>query len=192
MSDKKVLIAYGSRYGSTEEISQEIGKILENKGLEVQLLDLKKTKSKNWPSLETFDGILVGSSIKITKWMKEPQAFLKKHKGELQKKEKILGMFVSSGFASVPENREKAVNDYLEKVMKKMGIEADIYDAFGGVFDFSESTRMGSIDKKMLKLAAKGMSKDFGLKFEEDGRNDLRDWDQIRGFAEKFAELMEV
>ncbi len=192
MAGKKVLIAYGTRYGSTEEISQKIAEILENKGLEVQLVDLKKTKSKEWPSLENFDGVLVGSSIKIFKWMNEPQEFLKKHKVEIQKRVKILGLFVSCGTASVPENCEKAKNDYLEKVMAKIGIEADIYDAFGGVYDFSESSRMGSLDKRMLKMGLKEMAKDSGIKYDEKGRNDFRDWDQIRSFAEKFAELMKT
>ena len=192
MANKKVLIAYGTRYGSTEEVSQEIAKMLENKGMEVQLLDLKKTKSKNWPSIEPFDGILVGSSIKIMKWMKEPQAFLKKYKEELQKKEKVLGIFISSGTAAVPEKREYARTEWIEKVMNKMGVEADIYDAFGGVFDFSESSRMGGMEKRMLKMAVKEMSKDLGLELDKNSRNDLRDWEQIRSFTEKFAELIGV
>lgn len=192
MANKKVLIAYGTRYGSTEEVSQEIAKMLENKGMEVQLLDLKKTKSKNWPSIESFDGILVGSSIKIMKWMKEPQAFLKKYKEELQKKEKALGIFISSGTAAVPEKREYARTEWIEKVMNKMGVEADIYDAFGGVFDFSESSRMGGMEKRMLKMAVKEMSKDLGLELDKNSRNDLRDWEQIRSFTEKFAELIGV
>lgn len=192
MANKKVLIAYGTRYGSTEEVSQEIAKMLENKGMEVQLLDLKKTKSKKWPSIEPFDGILVGSSIKIMKWMKEPQAFLKKHKEELQKKEKVLGIFISSGTAAVPEKREYARTEWIEKVLNKMGVEADIYDAFGGVFDFSESSRMGGMEKRMLKMAAKDMSKDLGIELDKNSKNDLRDWEQIRSFTEKFAELIGV
>ena len=43
---KKVLIAYGSRYGSTEEIVRAMVQILEKEGLETQLLDLRHTKQK--------------------------------------------------------------------------------------------------------------------------------------------------
>jgi menaquinone-dependent protoporphyrinogen oxidase len=199
MPGKKVLIAYGTRYGSTEEISQEIEKILKKEGLKVQLVDLKKTKSKEWPSLEPFDGVLVGSSIAMGKWMNEPQQFLKKHKMEIQKKEKILGMFVSCGSAMVdpssrkpiyPESCKNAKSDYLEKVMAKIGIEADIYEAFGGVFDFSESSRMGGFSKRMMKMGVKQMSKDYGIKIDENGKLDLRDWDQIQNFAGKFAAMV--
>lgn len=190
MAGKKVLIAYGTRYGSTEEISQEIGKTLEKEGLKVQLVDLKKTKSKEWPSLEPFDGVLVGSSIAIGKWMKEPQEFLKKHKAEIQKKEKILGLFVSCGSASFPETYEQGKSDYLEKVMAKIGIEADIYEAFGGVYDFSESSRVGGMAKRALKMASKQMNKQYGTRIDLNAKNDFRDWDQIQNFAKKFASLV--
>jgi len=63
----KVLIAYGTRFGSTEEISQEIVRILEKERIDSQLLDLQKTKLKEWLPLEGFDEVLVGSSIKIMK-----------------------------------------------------------------------------------------------------------------------------
>jgi menaquinone-dependent protoporphyrinogen oxidase len=190
MPGKKVLIAYGTRYGSTEEISQEIGKILKKDGLEVQIVDLKKTKSKEWPSLTTFDGVLVGSSVKMFRWMNEPQEFLKKNKAEIQKKEKILGVFVSCGLASVPETYEKAKCDEVEKVLTKIGIEPDIYDAFGGVYDFSKTSRMSSMDKRMIRMGAKQMEKDYGTKIDEDGKNDFRDWDQIQNFAKKFAAMV--
>lgn len=67
----KVLIAYGSRFGSTEEISIKISHTLEEQEIETHLLDLKKVKAKDWPSLEAFDGVLVGSGIRIGKWTKE-------------------------------------------------------------------------------------------------------------------------
>ena len=190
MTNKNVLIAYGSRYGSTEEISKEIAKVLENKGIEIQLIDLKKTKSKEWPSLESFDGVLVGSGIKIGKWMKEPKKFLEKHKDEFKKKEKLLGLFVSSGNASIPEKYQQAKTDYLEKVMTEIEIEADIYDAFGGVYDLSNSSKMGFLMKKMIKMAMKEITEETGIELNENARNDLRNWDQIRDFAEKFAGLV--
>lgn len=190
MPGKKVLIAYGTRYGSTGEISQEMGKTLEKEGLKVQLVDLKKTKSKEWPSLEPFDGVLVGSSIAIGKWMKEPQEFLKKHKAEIQKKEKIHGLFVSCGSASFPETYEQGKSDYLEKVMAKIGIEADIYEAFGGVYDFSESSRVGGMAKRALKMASNQMNKQYGPRIDLNAKNDFRDWDQIQNFAKKFASLV--
>jgi menaquinone-dependent protoporphyrinogen IX oxidase len=122
--------------------------------------------------------------------MKEPKRFLEKYKDEFKKNEKILGMFVSSGNASIPEKYQEAKTDYLNKVMADIGIEADIYDAFGGVYDLSESSKMGFLMKKMIKMAIKEMSEETGIELDENARNDLRNWDHIRDFAEKFAELV--
>ena len=77
---KKVLIAYGSRYGSTDEIARAMAQILEKEGLEIQLLDLRHTKQKQWPTLTSFDGILVGSGIKMFRWVGDATTFLKKHR----------------------------------------------------------------------------------------------------------------
>ncbi len=184
---KRVLILYGTRFGSTEEVSQEIAKILEKKGISSQVVNLRETKPKEWPSLEGVDGILVGSGIMMNKWTKEPEEFLKKHTNELSKG-KILGMFVCSGLAV--EDPQKARKMYVEDVSEKLGVNPNLYDAFGGVFDFSETSRMNFLEKKMFKSAVKASQKEGGMTIDENGKNDLRNWDQIRRFAEEFAALM--
>ncbi len=191
---KKILIAYGSRYGSTEEIAHTMAEILENAGLETQLLDLRRTKHKDWPPLTSFDGVLVGSGIKIGRWTKEVSAFLKTHADELKAlkpKGLVVGVFVSSGMASTPGQQEEARRKYLEEVLTNIGIIDAVatYDAFGGVDNLSPSAPMGFLDKRMLSMAAKQMAKD-GTPLTEGARNDLRDWDQIRAFTEHFAELV--
>ncbi|MFZ0926205.1 MAG: flavodoxin domain-containing protein [Halobacteriota archaeon] len=192
---KKVLIVYGSRYGSTEEIARAMVEILDGEGLETQLLDLKHTKQKQWPALASFDGLLIGSGIKINRWTKEATAFLKAHADELKglkPKGLVVGVFVSSGMASTPGKQEEARRKYLEEVLSDVGITdaVDMYDAFGAVYDLSPSAPMGFLDKRMLGMAAKQMAKDTDTPLTEGARNDLRDWDQIRAFTEHFAELV--
>jgi hypothetical protein len=58
-------------------------------------------------------------------------------------------------------------------------------DAFGGVIDFSKSSKIGWLDKKIIGIASKD---DPAIK--KNRRNDLRDWDQIRTFGENFVELV--
>lgn len=185
---KNALIAYGSRFGCTEEVTQKIAEILQEKGITTQVVNLQETKEKEWPSPKEFDGVLIGSGIKIMKWTKEPRSFLEKHGEEFSRRENVLGLFVCC--LSAATDKEYARKEYLEKIMEKMGVTADICDAFGGVLDFSESSRMGFLDKKMLKTAAKGIQKDMSLEIDENGKNDLRDWDQIQDFAKRFAVLV--
>ncbi|MFW9997232.1 MAG: flavodoxin domain-containing protein [Candidatus Odinarchaeota archaeon] len=188
-SSPKVLIAYGSRFGSTEEISSEISRILEEKGIETSIINLRNVKSKDWPSLEAFDGVLIGSGIRIARWTKEARQFLMKNREVLNTK--TLGLFVSCADASLPGTVDKARKEYLEDVMEEIGIAAGIYDAFGGVFDFTKSSKMSFIEKKMLLTVGKQRAEDNISLIKEKERTDLRDWDQIKSFADKYAELVE-
>lgn len=183
---KKVLIAYGSRFGCTEEVSQKIGNILQEEGIEYELVNLRKTQSKNWPKLDQFDGILIGSGIKISRWTKEPKSFMKKHKDVLNSKK--IGIFVCSGAAAV--DKDHARKEYLEKVMNEVGVTAQAYDAFGGVMDLSEDSPLGFLDKRMLRMGVKEMTKDSDIEVKDGEKTDFRDWDQITTFAQEFAKLV--
>ncbi|NPE08939.1 MAG: hypothetical protein GNW80_11715 [Asgard group archaeon] len=183
---KKILIVFGSRFGNSKEIANFISKIFEKVATTVELVDLKETKRKNRPSVDGYDGILVGSGIKIMKWTKEPLAFLKKNKNMLSNK--TLGLFVTSMIKLT--DYEQAKKDYCEKIASDIGVQPKIYDVFGPVMDFSETSNLGSLNKGILKLAAMGISKDFGIEIDLNGLNDFRDWDQIKDFANTFVELV--
>ena len=183
MYNMKVLIAYGSRYGSTEEIAIKLASFLNKKEIKTTLLDLKK---KSNPNLDGYDGIIVGSSVKITKWMKEPQRFLKQNRELL--KGKKLALYVSC--MSVLTDPKYAQEELLEKVMENAGVKADLYEAFGPLMDLGENSRMGFLDKKIAQSVMMGLSKELGLELDMKGRNDLRDWDKINQYAKKFTELL--
>jgi menaquinone-dependent protoporphyrinogen oxidase len=187
---KRVLIAYGTRFGSTEEVAEEMRKALDGQDCEAHLLNTKETKDSDWPSPKSFDGVLVGSSIKIMRWMKEPKRFLKKNRDILNGEDMPLGVFVSSMGAAFPESRQEILDKCISDVMEELGIKPDIHDAFGGVFDFSSSSRMGFFDKQMAKVAAKGMAEDLEVEIDTDAKNDFRDWNRIRSFAEEFRKLI--
>ncbi|MBD3213964.1 MAG: hypothetical protein GF311_15245 [Candidatus Lokiarchaeota archaeon] len=185
MKMKKVILVYGSRYGSTAEISEKIGEILKKNDLDVELVNLKETKLKKLPSLDEFDGILVGSGIKINKMTKSVRKFLSKFANTLKQKKNTLGIFISCMMANNPEERPKARNDYIKKVLEENGIEVAMLEAFGGVLDLTEDSNLGGFSKKIMEKMA-----------EEDpnltpgGKNDGRDWDLITNFAEEFCTLL--
>jgi menaquinone-dependent protoporphyrinogen oxidase len=188
MSDNKVLVAYGTRYGATEEISQKIANTLEHRGISPDLLNLGETKSKNWPSISNYKGIIVGSGIKATMWTKGVKSFLNKNKENLQKNDSKFGMFSVGLDAAVylKEARELIA----EKLKEKHELEADIHIAFGGVIDLSENSKHGKAIKSLIKSIAKKMQEDSGLEIEMEGCNDYRDWENIVKFAESFADML--
>jgi len=183
VSVMRVLIAYGSRYGSTEEIAQRLAGFLGEEGVEADVLDVKR--ERRWPSLEGYDGVLVGSGVKISKWMGEPLEFLRRKRGELEGRR--LGLFVSC--LTVLTDPDKARED-LERVAEEAGVEPALMEAFGPVLDVGPGSRMGFLDRRIAKTVMLGLSKDKGMEFDTEGRNDLRDWDKIQDFAHKFAESL--
>ena len=180
----RVLIAYGCRWGSTAEIAGRLAGFLGEEGVEAVLLDVKK--DKDWPSLEGFDGVLVGSGVKVSKWMREPLQFLRRKRGELEGRR--LGLFVSC--LTVVTDPEGARRDLLEKVAEDAGVEPVVSEAFGPVLDMGPGSRMGFLDKRITRVVMLGLGKDHGLKFDVEGRNDLRDWDRVREFAHRYAESL--
>ena len=192
MSEKRVFIGYGTRYGSTEEVANKIGEILQNKGIETQIENLRKNKKP--PTPQEFDGIIIASGMKINKWTKEPKKYIKKHKNILKDTNKVFGMFVCSVLAI--QDYEQAITLYLQKILEENNIPDDknhiIYDVFGGVMDFTMDSNLGFLNKKTLSLAAMGMAKDSegSFQYDENGRNDYRDWNKIEEFTTNFANLL--
>jgi len=184
LSDKKVLIAYGTRFGSTKEVAEKMRKILEKVGLITDLVDLQEVTESDWPSIKDYNGVLLGSSIKFGKWMKEPTSFLTKN-SEFFKGKLPFGIYVCSAFAADPEKRPEMKEEYIGQKITDLSINVSLYDAFGGVIDLTSATKLGWVDKKIVGVMAKN-----DPTISKNERNDLRDWDQITAFGEKFAELV--
>jgi len=74
----KVLVAYATKYGATEEIAQRIGAILGEQGISVDVLDVSKVAD-----LTSYDAVVLGSAVYAGQWRKEAAAFLETHAQEL-------------------------------------------------------------------------------------------------------------
>jgi len=186
LTGKKVLIVYGTRYGSTEGITERMADLLREKGREVHILNLKTTPERKIPALNQYNGLLIGTGIKVGQWTKEVKEFVEARKDELNSFKKPKGFFVSSGYAADPEKYEKVKIEYTQDALDKIGVKVDCFDAFGGLMDFTKSSRMGWLDKKILKSVAKN-----DPKIDSRGWNDLRDWKQIERFTLGFNDLIQ-
>ncbi len=187
----KILIVYGSRYGCTKEIAQRMGDILEEEeDIECHVINLKEAKRKNWPFVNVYNGVIIGTGIQINQWVKEAHQFLKETAEELNKGRIKYAIFVSSGTATVDCGKAKI--NYIDKEVEKLNLRPpDLSKAFAGVLDFSNESKVGKIKREALKLALKGMEKEKeGLEYDYQGCNDLRDWPEIEQFARDFANLL--
>ena len=180
---RKVLIVYKTRYGATEEVALKFREILEKNGFIVDLVDLKNQQN---PNIAGYSGFILGSGIKMGRWTKEAKKFLKNNVKTINSGIIPVGIFLCSGEAANPTTRPEAIEKYLIKVFEEFGLkkgEHVIYEAFGGVYDLSESSKVGWFMKKMLNMAA-----DDDPIMVRDQRIDARDWDQINAFISDFIQ----
>ena len=178
------LIVYGTRYGATVGTSEEITKILQTEGFTVKVANAKEEKIKD---ISAYELIVVGTGLQMGKWTNEIEDFLKRFQNDLPKKK--VALFVSS-MKTVLEREGKT-----EELAKDKKIELDDKIAkfslnpiavgfFGGNINFN---KMNFIARKMFGGIRPQLEKD-GFKESPPGVYDVRDWEEIRGWAKELAQ----
>jgi menaquinone-dependent protoporphyrinogen oxidase len=186
----KTLIAYGTRYGATAGTTDEISRVLQEEGHDVSVFDVKKSKIKD---LNDYELIIIGSGMKMARWVGEAEDFIKKFQRDLRLKQ--TAMFVSSGaqalhkFDGATDQMKIAWTKYLVEKAEKYSIQPIMMAIFGGVWDYN---KMGFPFKKAL-IPFQEKLREAGFQESEPGVFDTRDWDEIRSWArclsEKASEL---
>lgn len=189
-SQKKLLIAYSSLGGCTEEISKKIEETLGTTNLNVDLVkvsDKDQFKKFDLDELNNYDSILLGSNIIVGKLNKNIHKLLEKLSKD--KKDHLkLGIYACCMKACSEEKIYEAIQEYIKPSLEKYSLNFDLMDAFGGRADFSPNSTMNAIVKKVMK---KNMLRDTpGLTEIEPKVYDFRDWDQIGRFASTWKELI--
>lgn len=170
----KALVAFGTKYGSTVKVAEEISSVLKTLGADVTVHDLRQ---KRVGPLEQYDLVIVGSAILVGAWTKEAQRFLEENSEVLSKKK--VALFACCGdMVFQRSSMEECRKNYLENVADKYGIKSPASMAlFGGVLDFS---KYGFLVKAILSSSKK--------EFEQKGIDmskpyDFRNWEEIRSWA---------
>ena len=164
----RVLVAYGSRFGSTAEIAEAIASELREGGFDVDCVPAHDAKTA-----DGYDGVVLGSAVYMRRWRRDARRFLEKHAREL---ERVPFWVFSSGSVGAPEQRDP---DWEEpaKVMalvERLGVREHV--VFGG-----------SIPAKPTGFMQKAMASEMPEEFR-----DLRDWDEIRAWAAGIARSLQA
>ena len=179
----KTLIVYGTRYGATAGTSDEIAKVLRERGFDVRVINAKNEKIE---SISDYELVIVGNGMRMGKWTDEADDFIKKFQKELGQKK--LAIFVST-MKTVSE-REGKTEDVAK--MRKAALEDKVVQYnlrpialgfFGGVLDFN---KMGFLFKRTMSFLKPQLEKD-GFTETEPDLYDLRDWNEIRNWTKELA-----
>lgn len=179
----KVLVAYGTRYGATLGIAEKMVEWLKDRNIDSDIINVKKDQ---WPDIAQYNGLIIGTGIKIGQWTKEMKNFIKKHREDINALDGPKVFFVSSGYAAIPERYHEIKEEYCKKALNGLGVTVDNYEAFGGIMNASPDSPVGWLDKKLLKIAGKASPN-----FDPNGVNDYRDWNKIEIFTKEFIQTLQ-
>jgi menaquinone-dependent protoporphyrinogen oxidase len=161
--EKRVLVAYASKMGSTAEIAQAIADQLRSRGLDVVL-----TPFGDAPDPSDFDAVVVGSAVYTTRWMKPARRFLRRHRETLATRPTWL--FESGPTGDIAERRHESPAAVI-RLAEEIG--SPPIKVFGGNLD---------PDRAATPLARWVANSDMA--------GDYRDWEQIRGWADEVADQL--
>jgi menaquinone-dependent protoporphyrinogen oxidase len=176
-----VLLAFGTKYGSTEKVAERIAEIMRSKGHDVSVMDLRKRKR---PVVNDFDMVVLGSGIIVGAWSKDAQKFIEDNKHVLVNKR--VAFFACCGNMLIDPSKEAEYRKlYLTDVAANASVETPVSMAlFGGEIDFS---KYGFLTKAVLSgVGAKKAWEKNGVDISKP--YDFRDWDDIAAWAGHLAD----
>ncbi|MBS1676982.1 MAG: flavodoxin [Actinobacteria bacterium] len=160
---ERVLVAYGSKYGSTAEIARVIGDALRVAGLSVDVRAAGKVGS-----LDAYRAVVLGSAVYAGRWRRDALRLLRRPE---------LGQLEVWLFSSGPVGEEKGDHAEVDRWTRPPKVShlaeeigAHEHVGFGGMV----AEDAGFMRKRM----ARGMAPEL---------RDLRDWPRIEAWARSIA-----
>jgi len=178
---KKVLIAYSTWAGATHEVANEIGKVFQANSFNVDVVIANESKS-----IDTYDAILLGTSIHAGQTVKSFRQFIKNNIDILIKKPTALFVVCANMMKDSEANREETLA-WLDRVVGK-------YDKFKplsiGLFGGAVLTTGNDFNKLnvFIRKTIAAMNKKM---IDEHGKSDFRNWEFIRSWAEGVIKKIE-
>jgi menaquinone-dependent protoporphyrinogen oxidase len=178
---RRVLVAYGSRCGSTGEVAQAVAQELCAAGMAADVRIIREVKD-----LGPYQAVVVGSAVHNFKWLSEAVVFVNLHKQELAKVPVAYFMTCLQIVPAQPaydKNGLAAKDDSVEARMARARTYLDpVLEKFPEVKPRDIGIFAGALDFK--KLSATEMALMKTLKFVE---GDFRDLNKVRAWAKTVA-----
>jgi menaquinone-dependent protoporphyrinogen oxidase len=157
--NKRVLVAYATKCGSTGEVAEAIGKVLCDKGYGVDVLPIKDVED-----LSIYQAAVIGSAIRIGQWLPEARTFLEAN-AETWKAIQTAIFATSLQIRDADEAKRKEAEGYLVPL-------------HASVTPVAEAIFAGTIDPKRMNLLER-----LATKATKAPIGDFRDWDAIQAWA---------
>ena len=158
-----VLVAYATRYGSTQEVAAAVAVALRERGLDAEVLVASKVRS-----LEAYHAVVLGAPLYMFHWHADAHHFLARHRKALTPPGGLrLAIFALGPWHAEPKEIQSA-RDQLDKELAKYPWLAPVaVEVLGGKFDPARLDFPYSLIGLLKQMPA----------------GDSRDWTAIAGWA---------
>jgi menaquinone-dependent protoporphyrinogen oxidase len=156
MNTKSILLAYATRYGSTQEVAETITAALRQAGLDVDIQPIREVKS-----LARYEAVLLGAAIYNAKWHPDAHQFLSQHQQALSERPVVI--FALGPLSASDAARRNSRRQLDSELAKYPWLKPVAVEVFAGKYDPSKPG-LGFFDR-MLPA------------------RDHRDWNAIRTWA---------
>jgi menaquinone-dependent protoporphyrinogen oxidase len=167
--DRRVLVTFATKHGATAEIAEKIGEVLQQAGLEADVLPVDHATD-----LAAYQAVILGSAVYIGRWRKEAVKFLQANEQSLAEKPVWL-------FSSGPTGEGDPV-----ELLQGWRLPGKLQSIVDRIQPRDIAVFHGATDVNKLNFIEKWM-----LKNVKAPVGDFRDWEAITSWATAIAgELM--
>lgn len=175
----RVLVAYASRYGTTQGIAERIADTLRRKGIEATVESAQQA-----PDPAAYDAAIIGSAAYFFHWMKPAASFVRRNKEALAK---LPVWLFSSGPLGMKEKDDQGrdlceVTEPKEIAEFQQSVQPREHRVFFGGMDAS---KLSFLHRLVYKLPANRDNKILP-------QGDFRDWAKIDAWAGGIAEALKA
>ncbi|RLM84266.1 protoporphyrinogen oxidase [Halobellus sp. Atlit-38R] len=176
-----ILVLFGTGEGQTAKVAARIEDTLLGRGHDVTTVDVESLPADL--DTETFDAILVGSSIHIGKHHEAVREFVDSNNEILNVRPTGFFQLSLSSAVDEPEQQAEAAQ-YVDELFERSDWHPDKIGLFGGALRYS---KYGFLKRLLLKRIAKGATGDVDTSRDYE----YTDWDEVDAFTADFAGFLE-
>jgi menaquinone-dependent protoporphyrinogen oxidase len=169
-----VLIAYATKYGSTQDVATTVAETLREQGIVVDVKAISDVRS-----IDTYRSVVIGSPIYMGRWLPDVERFLTKQQKALQ--ERPVAIFTLGMINVDPASAGEAVEQFDQEVARYAWLHPILTGLFGGKYDPSR-----------LSLAHRLMAKIPGTPLHGRPFHDARDQEAIRSWTTELTEKLDL
>lgn len=182
MPSRRVLIVYASHFGQTARVAEALGDRLRAAGASVLLARVNDIPPLIPPA--TYDAVVVGASVNYGKHQRSIRRFARENRDELQR---VPSAFYSvSGAACSPDEAPRSVAErYITDFVQETGWKPAMTESVAGAMAYTKYS-------PLMRWMMKRISQREGRPADTSRDYEYTDWEQVRRFADRFADALTV